>query len=303
MTVSDLNDGNCAVTSASLTKVCSPLNLVFSSPLPGSSDSNCSLNSDIHIPSDYTVDDHCRSYHNSNDSVTNSPCITVHGSSHSVESRTSYSGTNSSSCITNDLSSPMYSSSSVYRDIIKTKGLKMLHLNVQSLVPKLDELQHIAHELNLDCISINESWLNSSFTDAEISIPNYCLFRKDRTTGPHGGVVLYVKSSMCPSIITHVFLTECVWVKVKCNSVLTIIGSIYRVPNSPVSYYENILHDLDLIFSHGHDMIVMGDFNYDTLKHDQVIKVQNIERSYLLTQIINEPTRVTPLSSTTIDHI
>ena len=50
-------------------------------------------------------------------------------------------------------------------------------------------------------------------------------------------------------------------------------------------------------------MIVMADFNYDTLKHDQVIKVQNIERSYLLTQIINELTRVTPLSSTIIDHI
>ena len=140
--------------------------------------------------------------------------------------------------------------------MIRTKGLKMLHLNVQLLVTKLDELQHIAHELNLDCILINETWLNSLFTDAEISIANYCLFRNDRTTGPHGGVVLYVKSSMCTNIITHVFLTECVWVKVKCNSVLTIIGSIYRFPNSPVSYYENMFHDLHLIFSHGHDMIV-----------------------------------------------
>ena len=56
----------------------------------------------------------------------------------------------------------------------------------------------------------------------------------------------------------HVFLTECVWVKVIVIRVLTIKGSIYHVPNSPVSYYENILHDLDLIFSHGHNMIVMG---------------------------------------------
>ena len=54
------------------------------------------------------------------------------------------------------------------------------------------------------------------------------------------------------------FLLNVYGLRLSVIRVLTIIGSIYHVPNSLVSYYENILHDLDLIFSHGHNMIVMG---------------------------------------------
>ena len=77
----------------------------------------------------------------------------------------------------------------------------------------------------------------------------------------------------------------------------------YRTPNAPVSYYDNILHDFDIIFSYGHNFIVTGDFNYDTSKENQATKVHHIENSFLLNQIIDEPTRVTPSSATIIDHI
>ena len=45
-----------------------------------------------------------------------------------------------------------------------------------------------------------------------------------------------------------------------------------------------------------------GDFNYDLSKGDHS-KVSEIENNFLLTQIINKPTHVTPSSQTIIDHI
>ena len=72
--------------------------------------------------------------------------------------------------------------------------LKFLHLNAQSLYPKLSEITYVVLDLTIDCLSINETWLNASFADNEISIPGYTLFRKDRCTGSHGGVALYIHS-------------------------------------------------------------------------------------------------------------
>ena len=97
-----------------------------------------------------------------------------------------------------------------YRTLKGIWGLKILHFNAQSLYPKLDELCFIALDLKLDCISVNETWLNRTFTDASVNVPNFSLFRKDRICSSHGGVALYIKSSLNPEIVDHNFLSECV---------------------------------------------------------------------------------------------
>ena len=73
-----------------------------------------------------------------------------------------------------------------YRTLKGICGLKILHFNAQSLYPKLDELCFIALDLKLDCISVNETWLNHTFTDASVNVPNFSLFRKDRICSSHG---------------------------------------------------------------------------------------------------------------------
>ena len=189
-----------------------------------------------------------------------------------------------------------------YRTLKGICGLKILHFNAQSLYPKLDELCFIALDLKLDCISVNETCLNHTFTDASVNVPNFSLFRKDRICSSHGGVALYIKSSLNPEIVDHNFLSECVAVKIKLkNSAITLV-SMYRAPNSLVSYHENIILDLEYIFSLGTDIILTGDFNYDLSKgnHNKVTEIENL---YLLTQIIDQPTRVTSSSNTIIDHI
>ena len=67
-----------------------------------------------------------------------------------------------------------------YKTLKLTQGLKCCHLNDHSLLPKMDELQHLIIDLNVDCISVCETWLDSSILDNEISISDYILFRNDR---------------------------------------------------------------------------------------------------------------------------
>ena len=65
------------------------------------------------------------------------------------------------------------------------RGLRIFHLNICSLRNKVDELR-------LFCfLSINETWLDESFSDEEVWLPGFSLLRKDRDC--HGGEsVVYI---------------------------------------------------------------------------------------------------------------
>ena len=50
-----------------------------------------------------------------------------------------------------------------------------MHLNINSLLPKIDELKHMARLSNAAVIGICESKLDKSITNSEILIENYDL--------------------------------------------------------------------------------------------------------------------------------
>ena len=118
------------------------------------------------------------------------------------------------------------------------KGLKCVHINTRNLYPKIEEIKLIVDKTGVDCISINESMLDHTIADSEISINNFALFRTDRTRHG-GGVALCIKSVLNPCILNMQFSTEeAVWVKIKLKNKNVIIESMYRTPNSPSAYYE-----------------------------------------------------------------
>jgi exonuclease III len=149
---------------------------------------------------------------------------------------------------------------------------------------------------------LNETFLDSSISDHEINIDNFILFRRDRNRHG-GGVALYIHKDLKPTSVNLTVYTECVWAIIKCNHTKFIVGSLYRPPDSKVDYYESICNDLDNIFAMSHDIIVMGDLNYDCFKPSDFEKLRNFENSDHLSQLITEPTRKTTTSSTIIDHI
>ena len=78
----------------------------------------------------------------------------------------------------------------------RTRGLKVCHLNMRSLLPKIDSLCLFVSKNPFDVIALSETWLKPSTTDAEIDIPNYSITRNDRTDKTGGGTAFYVRNGL-----------------------------------------------------------------------------------------------------------
>ena len=77
----------------------------------------------------------------------------------------------------------------------KDRGLHFIHLNIKSLLPKIEKLRYIAKSANADVIGICESKLDASVLDPEKSIDNYKILRCDRNR-QGGGVACYVRNDL-----------------------------------------------------------------------------------------------------------
>ena len=71
-------------------------------------------------------------------------------------------------------------------NFFKLRGLYLIHLNINSLLPKIDELRYIANS------RISESKVDESVLQSEIRINNYDLLRPDRNRNG-GGVACYIR--------------------------------------------------------------------------------------------------------------
>ena len=87
-------------------------------------------------------------------------------------------------------------------NIFKHRGLHLLHLNINSLLPKIDELRHIARLTNAAVIGISESKLDDSVSTSEIQIDEYDLLRCDRNRHG-GGVACYIRNDLSYNVKSH----------------------------------------------------------------------------------------------------
>ena len=85
-------------------------------------------------------------------------------------------------------------------DPFNNKGLHFVHLNINSLLPKIDELRTIARDTKAAIIALTESKLDATIFDSEISISGYNVLRKDRNRHG-GGVTCYIRSDISFNIL------------------------------------------------------------------------------------------------------
>ena len=83
-------------------------------------------------------------------------------------------------------------------EVFNNKGLHLIHLNVNSLLPKIDELHNIAKCSNAAVIGITETKLDNTVYDSEVTIDGYSIVRNDRNR-KGGGVACYIRSNICYS--------------------------------------------------------------------------------------------------------
>lgn len=173
------------------------------------------------------------------------------------------------------------------------------------MIPKREQLEHLLINSNTDFMGFSETWLCSSSPDAAISLPGYNIFRKDRLSGKGGGVLLYVKNSInCKQIsLPCETAIECVGVNITLpveirNPESFIVICLYRQPSAKVYFYDQFK---DCNFNK--DVLILGDFNvnWDNKRDRKNLKL--ITNYYNLTQLINDPTRITQRSKTKIDLV
>ncbi|CAC5400500.1 unnamed protein product [Mytilus coruscus] len=186
-----------------------------------------------------------------------------------------------------------------------SKSLTFLHLNIQSLTPKLDLIA--AEYQEFDILAFTESCLNSSHTDDSINLLNFhSPFCRDR--GPHklcGGVVVYVKNNLNVRRRADLEIDEleAIWLELKLQNKKILFGIFYISPNSGHETWVKVETSLDMALNDNKDNIVVsGDFN-ENQHNISNSKIKALINQFNLTQMIDEPTHFTENSSLLIDLI
>ena len=201
---------------------------------------------------------------------------------------------------------------------IQPNGLSILQQNIDGL---LGQPKHLANGWPADTnvkidylrfaskfkfshaiICITKSKLGNKIDDAEITIPGYTIFRRDRNhTG--GGIAIYTKSTLRASIIeTAASIEHCALRITPADRTPFILLSIYKPPLTKLSDWEEPLHSLlEFIILNKDLVVIVGDFNIDLLK--DCFFSNEMKSNFHLTQFITEPTRITKSSATLIDHV
>ena len=203
----------------------------------------------------------------------------------------------------------------------RKRGLHFLHINVNSLLSKIDELRGIVGPYKTCNIRVTESKLDGSVTNQEVNISGYSILRNDRNRNG-GGVACYIRSDLCfnsrnifSNSIEHIFF-DLLIPKMK----PIFIGIFYRPPNANI-FLESFINDLKQIDFKKSEAYFLGDFNINLLLNDKFVlkenqsvtfrnfnapfvsKYKELCQTFSLKEIIQEPTRVTSTTSSPLDHI
>ncbi|KAL5250379.1 hypothetical protein ACHWQZ_G016198 [Mnemiopsis leidyi] len=160
-------------------------------------------------------------------------------------------------------------------------------------------------------IGITETWLKPYIKDPQVGIKDYRCLRADRENRKGGGVMLYVHDSLLTS--NELCHTDKYSSLASCfiDSMDTIIGTIYRPPDAPLTSFTDSLEMLQTQINslsknnRMPDIYIMGDFNLPAIDWEsgqidsgQPLAIQqachkliNFAETNFLTQVVDHPTR------------
>ena len=118
----------------------------------------------------------------------------------------------------------------------------VLLTNVCHLQNKLDDLSVLSKQYYPEIICITESWLSCNIPNIAVNLDGYHLIRKDRSSGPGGGVAVYISNNItcCELSIENVDNFEVLWSIVRPKQLprplsCLIIAVVYCPPNYDAS--------------------------------------------------------------------
>lgn len=189
----------------------------------------------------------------------------------------------------------------------------LFHLNAQSLSAKhdcvADYLSSLCHKFSI--YAFTETWFNSNVSSL-YNMPGYSFVHRSRKGRRGGGVCLYVDSKYAfkerDDLVFSNDSTDTLFIEIEMKHEKNIIlGVVYRAPNSNACDFNSMLETcLKAIAMENKICYIVGDFNFDILKHSISSCTNNfisLMYSHGLYPLVTKPTRVTSRSYTCIDNI
>jgi hypothetical protein len=172
-------------------------------------------------------------------------------------------------------------------------GHSVLLANTISLLPKIDEVRCFIHEENPDLACFTETWLHDSIINDHLLVPGYHFTFKNRVSRSHGGVCLYVKSTIPCKRLPELEEPEMevLWshirpTKLPRGTPCIIVGIIYDPPRSDdkvmLRYLTTTLISVESLYP-GCGILLAGDFNQ--------LKIRRLLTQFKIKQLVHTPTR------------
>ena len=152
-----------------------------------------------------------------------------------------------------------------------------------------DELKLIIETNKPDIIGISETKLDKTVDDCDVDTSGYRVIRRDRNCYG-GGVLMYISESLNFNHREDLdFDLESISVEIKVGKYKPfLVTTIYRPPDKPVSYFDQIESLIITIELEGKESILIGDLNCDFLceSNNNTKNLKRILSTYGFSQLI-----------------
>lgn len=200
------------------------------------------------------------------------------------------------------------------KSFLGTRGQKIACLNIRSLYANHSQIEADFSGTKTFALCLTETWLKPNIKSHIVDIPGFDLIRLDRLSSKRGGgVACFINQGL-----NWTTPTQTIDVSNSDIEILTVIINrdhqnplyISTIYLPPTACFEKSLETLEEIAAYilniKADWVLCGDMNVDlssTNLNKSKKALSYFSNSNQLNQLINQPTRTTPNSSTLIDHI
>ena len=163
------------------------------------------------------------------------------------------------------------------------------------------------HKKSIDILAITETRLDNSWTDNELVITGYNLFRRDRKAAQGGGIIVYTHNSLSAERRSDLESEQIEQISIEFKQfrcALILLSCFYRPPDSTVSFFDSLANIVDSIAAENKEVHIVGDFNVDLIKKStsESKQILHLMEYQGFQQMVKTPTRITENSSTLVDH-
>ena len=191
------------------------------------------------------------------------------------------------------------------------------HLNASSLTLTInfDDICKLINNFTNkpEIICVTETRIKQKTPMSKIMIPGYHKPVMNNSTSHAGGTCIYVNEEYCFEPREDLYFNisgeaEATFIEIKAatkSSKNIIVGCVYRHPHENHDlFFDKFSESIEKI-NKKYNVILMGDFNVDTLvpNDNHTLQYKNVLLSLGIRNTINKATRITPTSESSLDHI